>query len=190
MSNAFACVLIMCKVTSHFLTPRCFGDSFFHSSVTSEYARGVGLIERSSYTLSVQFLNRISYVTELVRERSLITNLFLCLYEILSLATISEVPALVVRDFDAIGTSNLIAAIMVLLGHAPLVGADDESLFRAFDAELNDIMNRSGGDSRHHGRVSTRGLTREHHKNLIERSAILNPKLDPTHDALAHRRYR
>ncbi|KAK1739980.1 E3 ubiquitin-protein ligase [Skeletonema marinoi] len=122
--------------------------------VTGEYARGVGLIERSSYTLSVQFLNRISYVTDLVRERSLITNLFLCLYEILSLATITEVPTPVMRDFEAVGTSNLIAAIMVLLGHASLVGADDESLFRAFDAELNDIMNRSGGDSRHHGRVT------------------------------------
>ena len=32
-------------------------------SVTAEYARGVGLIERSAYTLSVQFLNRVSYVT-------------------------------------------------------------------------------------------------------------------------------
>jgi hypothetical protein len=31
--------------------------------VTMEYARGIGLIERSSYTLSVQFLNRVSYVT-------------------------------------------------------------------------------------------------------------------------------
>lgn len=164
---------------------------FFNFSVTGEYARGVGLIERSSYTLSVQFLNRISYVTELVRERSLITNLFLCLYEILSLATISKaVPPTVMNDFDTAGTSNLIAAIMVLMGHASTVGADDETLFRAFDAELNDIMNRSGGDSRHHGRVSTRGLTREHHRNLIERSAMLNPKLDPTHNALAHRRYR
>jgi hypothetical protein len=150
----------------------------------------VGLIERSSYTLSVQFLNRISYVTELVRERNLITNLFLCLYETLSLATMREVPTFGVGGFDANVSSNLIAAIMVLLGHASLVGADDESLFRAFDAELNDVMNRSGGDSRHHGRVSTRGLTREHHKNLIERSAMLNQTLDPTHDALAHRRYR
>lgn len=159
----------------------------FFYSVTGEYARGVGLIERSSYTLSVQFLNRISYVTDLVRERSLITNLFLCLYEILSLATLSEAPMSVTRDFDNIG---LIAAIMVLLGHASLAGADDESLFRAFDAELNDIMNISGGDSRHHGRVSTRGSTREHHRNLIERSVMLNPKLDPTHKTLAHRRYR
>jgi hypothetical protein len=170
VSTAIACVLISPK-TSYLLTLRSSVTQFFHFSVTGEYARGVGLIERSSYTLSVQFLNRISY-------------------EILSLAMISEVPTIVIRDFDAIGTSNLIAAIMVLLGHVSLVGADDESLFRAFDAELKDIMNRSGGDSRHHGRVSTRGLTREHHKNLIERSVMLNPKLDPTHDALAHRRYR
>ena len=34
-----------------------------YRAVTAEYARGVGLIERSSYTLSVQFLNRVSYVT-------------------------------------------------------------------------------------------------------------------------------
>jgi len=31
--------------------------------VAVEYARGIGLIERSSFTLSVQFLNRVSYVT-------------------------------------------------------------------------------------------------------------------------------
>lgn len=163
---------------------------FADYSVTGEYARGVGLIERSSYTLSVQFLNRISYVTELVRERRLITNLFLCLYEILSLASIREVSSQADRDYDAIGASNLIAAALALLGHTSLVGADDESIFRAFDAELNDIMNRSGGDSRHHGRVSTRGLTREHHRSILERSTLLNPKLDPTHNALAHRRYR
>ena len=110
----------------------------------------------------------------------------------MSLALVREVPTLPSRDYDAIGASNLIAAALALLGHSSLViGADDESIFRAFDAELNDIMNRSGGgDSRHHGRVSTRGLTREHHRSIIERSNLLNPKLDPTHDALAHRRYR
>ena len=161
-------------------------DLIFFFSVTSEYARGVGLIERSSYTLSVQFLNRKSYVTDLVRERRLIANLFLCLYEILSLATTTESPV----DFDTASTPNLITAIMVLLGHASLAGGDDESLIHAFDAELGEVMNSSGGDSRHRGRVSTRGLTREHHKSLIERSAALNPKLDPTHIALTHRRYR
>lgn len=31
--------------------------------VTAEYARGLGLAERSFYNLSVQFLNRVSYVT-------------------------------------------------------------------------------------------------------------------------------
>ncbi len=190
MSKDIVCALICQKYFLIDSLITALATQFFYFRVTGEYARGVGLIERSSYTLSVQFLNRISYVTELVRERSLITNLFLCLYEILSLATISQVSPPIMKDFDTAGTSNLIAAIMVLMGHASMVGADEESLFHAFDAELNDIMNRSGGDSRHHGRVSTRGLRREHHRNLIERSAMLNPKLDPTHNALAHRRYR
>jgi hypothetical protein len=110
----------------------------------------------------------------------------------MSLALVRETPTLLAdsRDFDDISTSNLIAAALALLGHSSLVGADEESLLRLFDDELSDIMNRKGGDSRHHGRVSTRGLTREQNKNLIRRSTLLNPKLDPTHDTLAHRRYR
>ena len=188
MSKVVSSVLFFqnSSVSTLLLTNSCVYLLIFYS-VTGEYARGVGLIERSSYTLSVQFLNRKSYVTDLVRERRLIANLFLCLYEILSLATTTKSP---VRDFDTASTPDLITAIMVLLGHASLAGGDDESLIRAFDAELGEIMNRSVGDSRHHGRVSTRGLTREHHKSLIERSAALNPKLDPTHIALTHRRYR
>lgn len=51
--------------------------------VTAEYAGGVGMLERSSYTLSVQFLNRVTYVRDLVRERNLLSNLSHSLFETL-----------------------------------------------------------------------------------------------------------
>jgi hypothetical protein len=43
-----------------------------YAAVTSEYAHGIGIFEKSSYTLSVQFLNRVTYVEDLVRERDLL----------------------------------------------------------------------------------------------------------------------
>ena len=39
-----------------------------YEAVTAEYARGIGIAECSSYTLSVQFLNRQTYVQDLVRQ--------------------------------------------------------------------------------------------------------------------------
>jgi hypothetical protein len=40
--------------------------------VTSKYARGRGTLDRSGYTLSVQFLNRVTYVVDLVQGRDLL----------------------------------------------------------------------------------------------------------------------
>lgn len=43
--------------------------------VTAKYARGMGVLERSGYTLSVQFLNRVTYVIDLVQKRDLLGKL-------------------------------------------------------------------------------------------------------------------
>lgn len=43
--------------------------------VTAKYARGMGVLERSGYTLSVQFLNRVTYVIDLVEKRDLLGKL-------------------------------------------------------------------------------------------------------------------
>lgn len=57
-----------------------------YRSVTAKYARGMGVLERSGYTLSVQFLNRVTYVIELVRGRDLFGKLGKALLETLLVA--------------------------------------------------------------------------------------------------------
>ena len=51
----------------------------------------MGILEKSSYTLSVQFLNRVTYVQDLVRERDLLGCLGQSLLETLSVARVVEV---------------------------------------------------------------------------------------------------
>lgn len=46
-----------------------------YRNVTAKYARGMGVLERSGYTLSVQFLNRVTYVVDLVGRRDLLGKL-------------------------------------------------------------------------------------------------------------------
>ena len=43
--------------------------------LTLEYASGIGVLERSAFTLSVQFLNRVTYVVDLVQGRDLLGKL-------------------------------------------------------------------------------------------------------------------
>lgn len=57
-----------------------------YASVTSEYARGIGIFEKSAYTLSVQFLNRVLYVEDLVKERDLMGCLIRSLFGTLAIA--------------------------------------------------------------------------------------------------------
>uniref|UniRef100_A0A7S1FYU0 E3 ubiquitin-protein ligase n=1 Tax=Corethron hystrix TaxID=216773 RepID=A0A7S1FYU0_9STRA len=59
-----------------------------YGQVTDEYARGVGISEYSSYTLSVQFLNRQTYVKDLVRKGSLLHTLSASLLHTLSIAAV------------------------------------------------------------------------------------------------------
>jgi hypothetical protein len=57
-----------------------------YQSVTAEYARGMGVLERSGYALSVQFLNRVTYVVDLVQRRDLLGKLGASLLETLQVA--------------------------------------------------------------------------------------------------------
>lgn len=54
--------------------------------VTAEYARGMGVLERSGYALSVQFLNRVTYVKDLVQHRALLDKLGASLLQTLQVA--------------------------------------------------------------------------------------------------------
>jgi hypothetical protein len=71
---------------SHLAAAYC--DTYRH--VTSDYARGMGVLERSSYTLSVQFLNRVTYVVDLVQHRDLLGKLGKALYETLAVALVGR----------------------------------------------------------------------------------------------------
>jgi hypothetical protein len=57
-----------------------------YRNVTAKYARGMGVLERSGYTLSVQFLNRVTYVVDLVQSRDLLGKLGKSLLETLLVA--------------------------------------------------------------------------------------------------------
>jgi hypothetical protein len=57
-----------------------------YSIVSNEFAKGIGLQEMSCFVLSVQFLNRASFVQSLVRDRDLISVICGCLLDMLSLA--------------------------------------------------------------------------------------------------------
>ena len=57
-----------------------------YRDVTAKYARGMGVLERSGYTLSVQFLNRVNYVIDLVQGRDLLGKLGKSLLETLMVA--------------------------------------------------------------------------------------------------------
>ena len=61
-----------------------------YNQVAGEYARGVGILEKSSYTLSVQFLNRITYVQDLVRRKDLLGCLVRNLLETMQIAKLSK----------------------------------------------------------------------------------------------------
>lgn len=61
-----------------------------YRAVTAKYARGMGVLERSGYTLSVQFLNRVTYVIDLVQGRDLLGKLGKSLLETLLVATRSQ----------------------------------------------------------------------------------------------------
>jgi hypothetical protein len=57
-----------------------------YQDVTREYARGMGVLERSGYALSVQFLNRVTYVVDLVQGKDLLGKLGKSLLETLQVA--------------------------------------------------------------------------------------------------------
>lgn len=61
-----------------------------YQDVTAKYARGMGVLERSGYTLSVQFLNRVTYVIDLVQGRDLLGKLGKSLLDTLLVATKSR----------------------------------------------------------------------------------------------------
>jgi len=138
--------------------------------VTSEYAHGIGIFEKSSYTLSVQFLNRVTYVEDLVRTRDLLFCLVRSLYETLSVAIKTKMESI----DDTV--KNL-----------RLKSAGDRSAMLLFDDCLSPLILGTG-------LPSWRGMFSKSNSDLessedLKSTARFNPVLDPSHPVLAHRRY-
>lgn len=187
-----------------------------YRTVFKEYARGVGVVERSSFTLSVQFLNRVTYVESLVRERNLLARLSKSLLETMTSASFvpgslgSPPPAGASADtivqLSTLHTerSNLAAVLTALFGSFSFDG-DEQFVLMELDNELDNLMSdlgrhsSGGGDSRYHGRSSIPRIAEENPEqssqqvtlqSLIKRTqALVNPTLNPTHPFLLHRRY-
>lgn len=189
-----------------------------YRAVAKEYARGVGVVERSSFTLSVQFLNRTTYVEALVRDRNLLSKLSQSLLETISTASFipgapgAPTPAGASPDtivqLSSLRTerSNLSAVLMALFGSFSF-DQNDQFVLMELDSELDNLMydfggNVTGGDSRYHGRIRNsipriaENSTEETSSSqitldsLIKRTqALVNPTLNPTHPYLQNRRY-
>ena len=187
-----------------------------YRAVFKEYARGIGAVERSSFTLSVQFLNRVTYVESLVQERNLLAILSKSLLETMASASFipgspgSHPPAgasaetVVQLSTLHTETSNLSAVLMALFGSISF-SDNEEFLLRELDNELDNMINDLsgtagvGGDSRYHGRSSIPQIAEETPEqapqqvsvqSLIKRTqALVNPTLNPTHPFLQYRRY-
>ena len=177
-----------------------------YRAVSQEYARGVGVMERSSFTLSVQFLNRVTYVENLVRYRNLLPKLSKSLLE--TMTSVSVIPgasgsptpagaspdALTLLSTLRTEPSDLAAVLMALFGWFSFEG-DENLVFAEISDDLNSMMDNMiehvpGGDSRHHGRSIAREATHVTADSLIKRTQVLvNPTLDPTAPFLQHRRY-
>jgi len=171
------------------------------------------LLEQSSYTLAVQFLNRSSYVTQLVKERNLQATLSRCLLETMRSASFTPgkpgapLPAGASPDMmndlngSLTASSSLTTAILSLLGFHLMNDDGDEEMGNTIDEtlllEIDTIFGgmfgnngrRGGGDSRHHGRI-LRSTRRNVHQSILERtSALIPPTLNPAHTVLCYRRY-
>ena len=138
--------------------------------VTSEYAHGIGIFEKSLYTLSVQFLNRVTYVEDLVRTRDLLFCLVRSLYETLSVAIKTK-----------------IESIDDTVKNLRLKSAGDRSAMLLFDDYLSPLILRTG-------LPSWRGMFSKTNSEIEtsedqQSTARFNPVLDPGHPILAHRRY-
>lgn len=140
-----------------------------YSAVTREYAQGIGIFDKSSYTLSVQFLNRVTYVEDLVKERDLLGCLVRSLFGTLSVAIKTTKSSTEGDSIGRISTPNRSATWTINMIHDVI------------DDYLNPLGPRN---------PAAWGFRREERLEPGQaKPTRLNPVLDPLHPILTHRRY-
>jgi len=144
-----------------------------YAAVTSEFAHGIGIFDKSSYTLSVQFLNRVTYVEDLVKERDLLGCLVRSLFRTMSVA--SKKNAGLMNDSSMQRCSSTSPSWTINMIH------------HAIDDFINPLGARSPSQWRSLF-ARDEGREEQYDSNNIT-ATRLNTTLDPLHHILFHRRY-
>ncbi len=134
-----------------------------YRQVTAEYARGLGILDKSLYTLSVQFLNRVTYVQDLVKERNLLDILSTSLLETLRVAVVKD-------DMNQ---------------HHQQLRNSDQQYYNPWDDFLNLYVPVNDTTTR----PNRRRLQISSQSTNTYKSLSLVPTLNPMHPVLSHRRY-
>ena len=145
-----------------------------YAAVTSEYARGIGIFEKSSYTLSVQFLNRVTYVEDLVRERDLLGCLVRSLFRTMSVASKTNADFANDAIMERYNSSHSPSWTINMIHHV-----------------IDDFQNPLGPRTPPQWR-SIFGRDEEWEDQIVPdhvTATRLNAALDPLHPVLSHRRY-
>lgn len=141
-----------------------------YASVTSEYAHGIGIFEKSAYTLSVQFLNRVTYVEQLVKERDLLGCLIRSLFGTLSVARKTGIQY---TDGSKIIMEN--------------------TQFSSIINDMNDVLDLYSNALASRMPFQWRPVSNitDNNNKLIQQgtTARINPVLDANHSVIVQRRY-
>ena len=166
-----------------------------YRSVTNEYARGVGVLDRSSYTLSVQFLNRVTYVSDLVRERDLMGVLSRSLLDIFIVAAVPVGPggrAFSAKEAEA-RRSGWNYPFGREFGFMPSYFGDFLSPWGRPGEEAEDLAEGRRGTRTTAASIASHGEMWLGHgirmPSAFPSEDALVTTLDPNHPVLTHRRY-
>jgi len=168
-------------------------DTYNH--ITGEYANGIGIFEKSSYTLSVQFLNRVAYVEDLVKERDLLGCLVRSLFDTLSVAIKNKSKtkndaASSMEEASSVGHNSL---SLIGSGHSRNSSAawTINMIHDVLDDYLNPLGPRSTAQWAGLGLFSGNDEENEAEQQMLNQlnQTRFNPVLDPMHSVLSNRRY-
>ena len=167
-----------------------------YRSVTNEYARGVGVLDRSSYTLSVQFLNRVTYVSDLVRERDLMGVLSRSLFDIFIVAAVPVGPggrAFSAKEAEARRSGWNADPFGREFGFVPSYFGDFLSPWGRPGEEAEDLAEGRRGTRTTAASIASHGEMWLGHgirmPSAFPSEDALVTTLDPNHPVLTHRRY-
>eukprot|EP00550_Attheya_septentrionalis_P012964 CAMPEP_0198304944 /NCGR_PEP_ID=MMETSP1449-20131203/57651_1 /TAXON_ID=420275 /ORGANISM="Attheya septentrionalis, Strain CCMP2084" /LENGTH=2807 /DNA_ID=CAMNT_0044007473 /DNA_START=500 /DNA_END=8923 /DNA_ORIENTATION=- len=165
-----------------------------YNQVTAEYARGVGILDRSGYTLSVQFLNRVTYVLDLVRERDLLGRLGKSLKETLTVAAVPSIvpyldPAVIrTNSSNSHGTNvDIFSFLSASSSEGSTTGTTPGLL--SIQSPFRNPSDGNDNNEHHENNVTSGAMERWGVSSSLASSEPAPKTLNPLHPVLTHRRY-